>query len=136
MQSGCVLFSTAIAVNWCVAEWRRLESIYGNAGLAARITQHTITKMNDLVQCLKECNTILDSLRTADYRFVAWIIYSTQHSCFVAGVDTYSNDEQNLQYVAAKGVNESPLEAMLLVYQQIIEWEEAGEVPVLSELFS
>lgn len=92
--------------------------------------------MNDLVQCLKECNTILDSLRTADYRFVAWIIYSTQHSCFVAGVDTYSNDEQNLQYVAAKGVNESPLEAMLLVYQQIIEWEEAGEVPVLSELFS
>ena len=92
--------------------------------------------MNELVQCLKECNTVLDSLRTADYRFVAWIIYSTQHSCFVAGVDAYSNDEQNLQYVAAKGVSESPLEAMLLVYQQIIEWEEAGEVPVLSELFS
>lgn len=29
-----------VAANWCVAEWRRLGKIYGNAGLAARITQN------------------------------------------------------------------------------------------------
>lgn len=28
-------------VNWSVVEWRRIGSIYGNAGLAARITFKT-----------------------------------------------------------------------------------------------
>lgn len=92
--------------------------------------------MDGLIECLKECNLKLDALRTADYRFVAWIIYSTQHNCFVAGVDTYSNDEQNLQYVVAKGIDASPIGAMNQVYRQICKWETAREVPVLSELFS
>jgi len=92
--------------------------------------------MGGLIECLKECNLKLDSLRTPDYRFVAWIIYSTQHKCFVAGVDTYSNDEQNLQHVVAKGVDASPIGAMNQVYRQICDWEKVGEVPVLSELFS
>lgn len=92
--------------------------------------------MDGLIECLKECNLKLDYLRTADYRFVAWIIFSTQHNCFIAGVDTYSNDEQNLQYCAAIYADVSPIGAMNQVYRQICEWETAGEVPVLSELFS
>ena len=91
--------------------------------------------MDGLSECLKECNLKLDALRTADYLFVAWIIFSTQHNCFIAGVDTYSNYEQNLQYVAAIGMNASPVGAMNQIYRQICEWEAAGEVPVLSELF-
>ena len=91
--------------------------------------------MDGLIECLKECNIKLDALRTEDYRFVAWIIYSTQHKAFVAGVDTYSNDEQNLAYVAAKGVDASPIGAMNQVYRQICLWEKAGEVLALSELF-
>lgn len=91
--------------------------------------------MDGLIECLKECNIKLDALRTADYRFVAWIIYSTQHNAFIAGVDTYSNDNQNLQYVASKGIDTSPIGAMNQVYGDVCEWEKAGEVPVLSELF-
>lgn len=128
----------------CEALADELEKTYGLPVLIKTIiahfeppASHTINKnMDELIECLKECNLKLDALRTADYRFVAWIIYSTQHGCFVAGVDTYSNDEQNLQYVAAKGIDISPIEAMNQVYRQICEWEKAGEVPVLSELFS
>lgn len=97
---------------------------------------HNQKNMDGLIECLKESNLKLGALRTADYRFVAWIIFSTRHNCFVAGVDTYSNDEQNLQYVAAKGIDASPIGAMNQVYRQICEWETTGEVPVLSELFS
>ena len=98
-----------------------------------RITHKIKKNMDGLIECLKECNIKLDALRTADYRFVAWIIFSTQHNCFVAGVDTYSNDEQNLQYVVAKGIDASPIGAMNQVYREICKWETtAGDVPVLS----
>lgn len=85
--------------------------------------------MEGLIERLKECNIILDTLRTADYRFVAWIIYSTKHSAFIAGIDTYSNDDENIQYVAFKGVDPSPISAMDQVYREICEWEKAGELP-------
>lgn len=92
--------------------------------------------MGALTEILKQCNIVLDSLCTPEYRFVAWIIYSTQHNCFIAGVDTYSNDEQNLQHVIAKGVDASPIGAINQVYRQICDWENAGQVPVLADLFS
>lgn len=92
--------------------------------------------MHGLIECLKECNLKLDALRTDEYRFVAWIIYSTQHETFIAGVDTYSNDEQNLQHVIAKGWNASPVEAINQVYDQIIIWERSGEVPVMDSVLS
>lgn len=91
--------------------------------------------MDGLIECLKECNLKLDALLTPDYRFVAWIIYSTQHKCFVAGVDTYSNDDQNLQHVIAKGVDASPIGAMNQVYRKICEWETVGEAPILEDIF-
>lgn len=90
--------------------------------------------MDGLIECLKECNIKLDALRTKDYSFVAWIIFSTQHKCFIAGVDTYLNDATNLQHVVAKGVDASPIGAMNQVYREICEWEKVGEVPVLSAL--
>lgn len=89
--------------------------------------------MDGLIECLKECNLKLDTLRTSDYRFVAWIVFSTRLNCFVAGVDTYSNDEQNLQYVVAKSIDASPIGAMNQVYRQICEWETSGEFPGLSD---
>ena len=92
--------------------------------------------MDGLIECLKECNLKLEDLRTADYRFVAWIIYSTQHRCFIAGVDTYSNDSQNLQHVIAKGTDASPIGAMNQIYREILEWEKVGEVPVFDFLLS
>jgi len=92
--------------------------------------------MDGLIECLKESNLKLDSLRTKDYRFVAWIIYSTQHKAFIAGVDTYSNDEQNLQQVIAKGVDASPIGAINQVYRKICEWEKLGYVPFDDIVFS
>lgn len=88
----------------------------------------------ELIECLKECNIKLDTLRTSDYRFVGWIIYSTQHKGFIAGVDTYSNDEQNLQWVCAKAVDASPLAAMNEVFQLVCEWEKAGYVSLDSPM--
>lgn len=88
--------------------------------------------MDGLIECLKECNIKLNALRTADYRFVAWIVFSTQHNCFIAGVDTYSNDERDVSYVAVKSANASPIGAMNQVYRKICEWETAGDVPILS----
>lgn len=89
--------------------------------------------MGALTEILKQCNIILDSLCTPDYRFVAWIIYSAQRQCFIAGVDTYSNDEQNLQYIVAEGVDASPIAAINQVYRKICDWEKDGGVPLLSE---
>lgn len=92
--------------------------------------------MDETLEYLKECNLKLDNLRTADYRFVAWIIYSTQHRCFIAGIDTYSNDSQNLQRIIAVGKDTSPIGAMNQIYREINEWEKEGEVPVLDFLLS
>lgn len=86
--------------------------------------------MDGLIECLKECNLKLAELRTSEYRFVAWIIYSTQRKCFIAGVDAYSSDEANLQHVVAKGTDASPIGAMNQVYRKICEWETAGKVEI------
>jgi len=91
--------------------------------------------MDGLIECLKGCNLKLDAMRTPEYRFIAWITFSTRHNCFIAGVDTYSNDEQNMQYVAAKSIDASPIGAMNQVYRMICEWETTGTVPVLYEFF-
>ena len=88
--------------------------------------------MDGLIECLKECNVKLDRLRTADYRFVAWIIYSTQHQCFVAGVDAYSNDAENHLLLVHAGTDASPIGAMNQVYREILKWEKNGEVPLSS----
>lgn len=79
---------------------------------------------------LKNCNVKLDRLRTKDYRFVAWIIFSTQHNSFIAGVDVYSNDEQNLQIVLLKSVDPSPLEALNIIHSQISKWYGEGFIPL------
>ena len=89
--------------------------------------------MDGLIECLKECNVRLESLRTSDCRFVAWIIYSTRLGCFIAGVDAYSNDDQNLQHVVAKGIDASPIGAMNQVYRKICEWERDGGVPLCAD---
>jgi len=81
-------------------------------------------------EILKDCNIKLDALRTNDYRFVAWIIYSTQHKCFIAGVDTYSNDEQNLQIVILKAVDTSPLDTLNKIYDQVKDWHGEGFIPL------
>jgi hypothetical protein len=86
--------------------------------------------MDGLIECLKECNIKLDALRTNEHRFVAWIIFSAANQVFFAGVDTYSNDEENLQWIVAKGVDASPIGAMNQVYRKVCEWEKAGKVPV------
>lgn len=88
--------------------------------------------MDGLIECLKECNLKLNALRTDDYRFVAWIIFSVRHDCFIAGVDAYSNGEDNLQNVIANGVDASPIGAMNQVYRKIRKWEDAGAVPLTS----
>ncbi len=84
-----------------------------------------------LIECLKECNLKLDALKTTDYRFVAWIIFSAKYDAFIAGVDTYSNDDENLQDVAVNYVDVSPMAAMTQVHMDICDWEAAGEVPFL-----
>ena len=81
-------------------------------------------------EILKNCNKKLDALRTKDYRFVAWIIFSTQHNCFIAGVDVYSNDEQNLQIVLIKSVDGSPLQALNAIHSQISKWYGDGSIPL------
>ena len=90
--------------------------------------------MDNVLEILKESNIKLDALQTSDYRFVAWIIYSTRHLCFIAGVDTYSNDEQNLQWVATKSADVSPIAAMNQVYRQVCRWEEVGYVSLDSPI--
>lgn len=83
-----------------------------------------------LFEILKDCNIKLDALRTKDYRFVAWIIYSTQRKCFIAGVDTYSNDEQNMQIVILKAVDPKPFDALNQIYAQIKDWYGEGFIPL------
>ena len=89
--------------------------------------------MDRLIECLKVCNLKLNDFRTTEFRFVAWIIYSAQDRLFIAGVDVYSNDEQNLQTVVANGMDESAFGAMNQVYRQICTWETDGKVSVLSK---
>jgi hypothetical protein len=78
-------------------------------------------------EILKDCNIKLDALRTKDYRFLAWIIYSTQHKCFIAGVDTYSNDKA---FVILKSVDASPLIALNKVFSQVNKWYGEGFIPL------
>ena len=88
------------------------------------------TPMDDPFEILKDCNLKLDRLRTEDYRFVAWLIYSTQHNCFIAGVDTYSNDDQNLMVVIYKSAEPSPIDALSTVYSQVRKWYGEGFIPL------
>ena len=84
--------------------------------------------MDELINCLKECNVKLDALSTADYSYVAWIIFSTKHSCFIAGVDTYYNYPQSTQWIATREADVSPVVAMNKVYMKICQWSEGGDV--------
>jgi hypothetical protein len=79
---------------------------------------------------LKDCNIKLENLRTSEYRFVAWIIYSTQHKAYIAGVDTYSNDEENLQYVVTKAIGVDPGDVIESIHNTITKWHNLGEVPL------
>lgn len=84
--------------------------------------------IDGLIECLKACNEKLEGLCTSEYRFVAWIIYSTRLKAFVAGVDTYTNGEENMQHVPEKAVDASPVGAMNAIYRKILEWEDTGKV--------
>lgn len=86
--------------------------------------------MEHTFELLKDCNIKLDSLRTKDYRFVAWIIYSALHTSFIAGVDTYSNDEQNLQIVILKGIHRYAGEAIMQIHEVISKWHNDGSIPL------
>jgi len=81
-------------------------------------------------ELLKQCNFKLANLITPDYRFVAWIIYSTQHKCFIAGVDTYTNDNQNLATVISKALDNSPFDAIKQIYDEISAWHNDGQIPL------
>lgn len=84
--------------------------------------------MEDTFELLKDCNIKLDSLKTKDYRFVAWIIYSTLHDSFIAGVDTYSNDDENQQIVILKGIHRYPGEAIMQIHEVISKWHNDGSI--------
>ena len=86
--------------------------------------------MDATFERLTECNNKLDALRTHDYRFVAWIIYSAQRQCFIAGVDTYSNDGKNLQSIIAAAADDTPIGAINQIFFAICGWDEIGEVPL------
>ena len=82
----------------------------------------------ELSEYIKQCNLKLDALATNEHRFVAWIIYSSHNKCYIAGVDTYTNDDENMLYVPAKEAGPSPIEAMKAIYNQILKWEAHGAV--------
>lgn len=86
--------------------------------------------MEHTFDLLIDCNIKLDFLRTKDYRFVAWIIYSTKHKSFIAGVDTYSNDEQNLQFVIIKAKHTHPGECVMQIHETITNWHMEGFIPL------
>ncbi len=86
--------------------------------------------MDNAFQILKDCNHKLRDLRTADYRFVAWIIYSADHNTFIAGVDSYSNDAQNAIAVIEKAIADSPLQAVFEIDKKVTEWLASGSVPL------
>jgi hypothetical protein len=85
---------------------------------------------NDGFEIIKRCNIMLDSLRTKEYRFVAWLIYSAQMHCFIAGIDTYINDEQNLAHVIIKHADPMPFFALNELHKKISEWHDAGSIPL------
>lgn len=92
-----------------------------------------IQRNQDVWEMLRDCNIKLYALNTNQYRFVAWLIYSELHNCFIAGIDTYSNDETNLQMVILKSADTSPIEATRSIYYQVKKWYGEGEIP-LSEI--
>jgi len=104
-----------------------VERTYPISAVIDMMQEYHEGKMEDT---LKDCNIKLDALRTKDYRFVAWIIYSTQHKCFIAGVDTYTNDEQNIQTVILKGVDTSPSAALDKIHATIKDWHDKGFIPL------
>ena len=84
---------------------------------------------------LKDCNIKLYNLRTEEHCFVAWIIYSTNWNCFIAGVDCFFNDEAKSQKTIKARANSQAAEAILRIDESISQWQKAGRVPV-SDLLS
>jgi hypothetical protein len=82
---------------------------------------------------LRDCNIKLYALKTKQYRFVAWLVFSEKNNCFICGIDTYSNDETNLQMVILSAADTSPIEAISTIYGQVKKWYGEGEIP-LSEI--
>ncbi len=86
--------------------------------------------MNHVFETLKECNDNLNKLKTEQYRFVAWVIYSVKHQSFIAGVDAYTNNGENLQMVVFHSINKEPGFALLAIRAEIDNWIAAGAVPI------
>jgi hypothetical protein len=86
--------------------------------------------MDGLIECLKDCNVRLSGLRTKDFRFAAWITFSTQHDVFMAGVDVYSADgkTKTKTIAIAPALDGSPIGAMNQINRKVREWERAGRV--------
>lgn len=81
-------------------------------------------------EILKRCNIMLDSLKTEEFRFVAFLIYSVQFSCYIAGIEMYSNSVQNTSMVIVGRKDRLALDALKTVRAKISEWNDAGSIPL------
>lgn len=84
--------------------------------------------MDGLIECLKDSNERLAALTTKDESYVAWITYSVENMCFIAGVDMALRKSDELPVVIHKESDASPIGAMNAVRKKIMYWQNEGQV--------